>query len=145
MRKIILHPVRTNKWRNHWFKWPRSKQALASVLLWASRAEADRITFDPHRFITLIYSNQTCQHIKTEVPPPPYDLVESFLPYLRDIAAGDELFGLIRKEVSIHCVKPLSVVISVPDVELKTTYRWLMKVDQSSALFESNTNLAESS
>lgn len=137
MRRITLHPVRTNKWRNHWLKWPRSKQVLATILLWASRANATQITFDPNRNSPLIYSNQTCLSIETEVPSPPADVVESFLPYLRDIAAGCELFGLIRKKADALCENQHSVIVNVPDFETNQTYRWLMTINQSSAIFES--------
>ena len=142
MRKITLHPVRTNEWRNHWLKWPRSKQVLATMLLWATRANATRITFDPERVSPIVYSNQTCPSIETELPPPPADVVESFLPYLRDIAVGCELFGLIRK-AAVGCSSDgYSEIIDVPDIETSRTYRWLMTVGECSAILESHSDLS---
>ena len=143
MRQITLHPVRTNEYRNHWLKWPRSKQVLGTMLLWASRADATQITFEPSRTNPLIYSNQECHSIETELPPPPTDVVESFLPYLRDIAAGCELFGLIRKEAHACPDDALSVIVNVPDIETSKTYRWAMTVGQYSAMFKSNPDLGD--
>lgn len=142
MRKITLHPVRTNEWRNHWLKWPRSKQVLATMLLWATRANATRINFDPERASLLVYSNKTRTSIETELPPPPADVVESFLPYLRDIAVGCELFGMIRKAAVDCSSDQCSVIIDVPDIETSQTYRWLMTVGESSATFEFHSDLS---
>ena len=96
MRNITLHPARVNEWRNCWLRWPRSKQALASVLLWASRADATRITFDPNRDSPLVYSNASLDCIETEVPAPPDQVAQTLLQYLRDIATGDRFFGMLR-------------------------------------------------
>ena len=92
MRSTTLHPVHKNEWRNQWLAWPRSKQVLASMLLWASRADATRITFDPNRTYPLIYSNPTNSSIESDLPTPPENVVDNFIDYLRDIAAGGTMF-----------------------------------------------------
>lgn len=135
MKQITLHPVRTNEWRNYWLRWPRSKQVLATMLLWASRAGANRITFDPSRAQPLVYSNDDLSDIESELPPPPEDVVSSFLVYLHRIANDNHWFGLVRpREQVFDCNS--SVLIRVPDSETGAAYNWSVEVYATSATFK---------
>ena len=137
MRQITLHPVRTNEWRNYWLKWPRSKQVLATMLLWASRAQATHIRFDPDAETPLVYLDSSRNRVESELPPPPDEVVETFLEYLRDVAAGDRWFGMLRSATQVGKHEPLSLSIIVPDIEIAATHRWTMTVGQCSASFAS--------
>lgn len=141
MKHIKLHPVRTNKWRNHWFEWPRSKQVVASMLLWASRAQATQIVFDPSLEIPLTYSNAVDDQIETELPAPPDEVVEKFLIYLQAIATDDSWFGLVRAKREFDTDSELEVAIAVPDIELHVTHNWVMRVGGTSATFTSTDDL----
>ena len=140
MRQITLHPVRTKEWRNHWLKWPRSKQVLATMLLWASRANATKIAFDPQCDTPLIYLDLSRNPVESELPPPPENVVESFLEYLHDITAGDRWFGMLRSNKQANEHESVPIAIHVPDIENNATYRWVMTVGQSSAIFNSDSN-----
>ena len=137
MDTIKLHPVRTNEYRNQWLKWPRSKQVLASMLLWATRANATLITFDPAREKALVYSNPENDDIETELPHPPQDVVESYLGYLRDIASEQGRIRMFRKPAEPENTEDVAVRIQVPDIETEETYFWIMTVGEFSARFES--------
>ncbi len=141
MKHIKLHPVRTNEWRNHWFEWPRSKQVVASMLLWASRAHATQIVFDPSLEIPLTYSNAVDDQIETELPAPPEEVVETFLTYLQAIATDDSRFGLVRTKKEFDTDSELEVAIAVPDIELHVTHNWVMRVGGTSATFTSSDDL----
>ena len=108
---------------------------LASVLLWASRADATRITFDPNRDSPLVYSNASLDCIETEVPAPPDQVAQTFLQYLRDIATGDRFFGMLRSGAKFDG-DSVTVVINVPDVETPTVHRWILTVNEFTATFK---------
>ena len=135
MKRIKLHPVRTNEWRNHWLKWPRSKQVAASMLLWASRAHATQIIFDPTKDQTLVYSNATDDNIVTELPEPPQDVAETYLGFLQDLAAGGSWLGLFRPNVKFVSGSDVNVRIVVPDIETGESYNWVMSVGDKLATF----------
>ncbi len=133
MRTLKLHPVRLNRWRNHLFYWPRQKQILASVLLWASRADAARIEFNPNRNRNLVYTNEHGVEISTEIGPEPPEVADWLLEYLHEIASDESWLGWKRP---IRLVElPTSIKISVSDVELNKTWPWLMQIDARTATF----------
>jgi len=141
MKRIKLHPIRIKEWQNQWLKWPRNKQLIASVLLWASRADATRIVFDQSENVPLAYSNAVQDQIETEIPAPPDEVVETFLSYLQAIAIDDRRFGLVRPERALETGSELEVAIAVPDTELRKTYHWVMRVGENSATFTSSDEL----
>ena len=110
---------------------------LASMLLWATRANATLITFDPAREKALVYSNPENDDIETELPHPPQDVVESYLGYLRDIASEQGRLRMFRKPAEPEMTEDVAVRIQVPDIETEETYFWIMTVGEFSARFES--------
>jgi hypothetical protein len=133
MRTVKIHPVRLNRWRNYWLKWPRQKQILASVLLWASRADAVRIEFNPDKNRDLVYRDESGEVISTELGPEPPEVAEWLHDYLHEIASDESWFGWKRP---VKIVKlPTSIKFSIPDIEQKKTWRWLMEIDARTVTF----------
>jgi len=104
------------------------------MLLWASRAESNRITFDPSRKKPLVYSNDDLSSIESELPSPPEDVVGSFLVYLHRIANDNHWFGLVRPRDQIFQGNS-AILIRVPDIEMGAAYNWTVEVNATSATF----------
>jgi hypothetical protein len=137
MRELTIHPVRTNEWKNHWLRWPRRKQVLASMLLWASRAGATTITFDPKLQPPLVYSNEKSDSITTELGPPPEHVSARLLQYFYDIANDKRLFGVLPPIVNLTNQNETILNIKIPDIETSEVQQWIMTLAEQSAVFVS--------
>jgi len=143
MREVTIHPVRTNEWMNHWLRWPRRKQVLATMLLWASRAGATTITFDPRLRPPLVYSNEKNDSITTELGPPPEPVSDGLLQYFYDIANDKRLFGVLHPIVNLKNQNETMLTINIPDIETSEVHQWIMTLAEQTAVFVSTSGASK--
>jgi hypothetical protein len=97
LRTIRLLAVREAERDNFTIQWRRREQIVGSVLLWAARANANLIRFNPDADAKLEYFDQGNHRVESELGQPPKEFTSEFAPLIRDVIDGNPWCRPVRR------------------------------------------------
>lgn len=137
MAAIRLFAMRDDHRWNYRTAWRVRSQYVGSILLWAHRAGAAFVEYQPDRTEPLQYRDAHGNSVASEFAQPPAPLREKIIPsFFLDTLDGHPLLRPIRRAMRRIFQRQAKGTFSVPDDENQIESTWLMIVHPNSASFQ---------
>lgn len=132
-----LYAVREDRDANFATPWRFHTQFVGSVLLWAFRAGATKIDYQPDRAVPFQYTDDQNHSVSSEFEQPPTQIRDWIIQSLFiNTMDGHPMLRPIRRFLRRCLGTPMRCALSVPDDEKQVESFWLMTVEQQSATFQ---------
>lgn len=137
MATIRLHALREDDQHNYETDWRYRTQFLGSILLWAYRAGATHIEYNPDASDPFVYTDALGMKVESEFPQPPDGLRDGMIESLFiDTIDGHPIARPIRRFVRRWSGKQASGQLTAPDSDNKIESKWTITAGARSASFE---------